>query len=286
MGAITAAKQEMQKSGQKQFSDYMKQFTPVFKSVMPKGFTPERLTQMAITAHSRTPKLSECDMASFLSCCLQCASLGLEPSAVDGLGRAYIIPRWNGKTKKYEATFMIGKNGLLELVRRTGEVSSIRTQCVFEGDEFDFSEDENGLHFYFKPSLTAEHSYETFKLVYLSARLKDGGSVFLYMSRNEVDAIADRSQSKDRNGKLTGPWRTDWLAMAEKTIIRRACNRGMLPMSVEIGQAFNSEDTRPVVLDEDGYEVLSNLPDAVEVPANVDPETGEIQEESDGKQSA
>ena len=273
----------MQKSGGGvSFSDYMKQFTPVFKSVMPKGFTPERLTQMAITARNRTPKLADCDMGSFLSCCLQCASLGLEPSAVDGLGRAYIIPRWNSKAKHYEATFIIGKNGLLELVRRTGKVSSIRTQCVFDGDDFYFHEDEDGLHFEFKPSLTAEHTYETFRLVYLVARLNDGGMVFLYMSRNEVDEIMKRSQSKDRNGNATGPWKTDYFAMAEKTIIRRACNRGMLPMSVEVGQAFSSEDTRPVVLDEDGYEVLANMPNAVpaEVPDNVDPETGEIQEET------
>lgn len=283
MGQITKAQQEIKQGGKPQsFSDYMKQFTPVFKSVMPKGFTPERLTQMAITARSRTPKLSECDMTSFLSCCLQCASLGLEPSAVDGLGRAYIIPRWNKNTKSYEATFLVGKNGLLELVRRTGQVSSIRTQCVFEGDEFDFYENETGLHFDFKPSLTAPHSYDTFKLVYLVARLKDGGMVFVYMSRNEVDAIRSRSQSKDRSGNPVGPWREDYLAMAEKTIIRRACNRGMLPMSVEMGTALANDDAKPVVLDEEGYEVLANMPNAVpaEVPENVDPETGEIQEES------
>ena len=150
--------------------------------------------------------------------------------------------------------------------------------CALEGDEFDFYENETGLHFDFKPSLTAPHSYDTFKLVYLVARLKDGGMVFVYMSRNEVDAIRSRSQSKDRSGNPIGPWRDDYLAMAEKTIIRRACNRGMLPMSVEMGTALANDDAKPVVLDEEGYEVLANMPNAVpaEVPENVDPETGEI----------
>ena len=53
-------------------------------------------------------------------------------------------------------------------------------------------------------------------------------------------------------------------------------------MSVEMGTALANDDAKPVVLDEEGYEVLANMPNAVpaEVPENVDPETGEIQEES------
>ena len=280
MGQLTKARAEIQQANNSSvsFSNFMKQFKPVFQSVLPTGFTADRLVQMAITAHNRTPKLKECDMSSFLSCCLQCASLGLEPSAVDGLGRAYIIPRWNGKTRHYEATFQIGKNGLLELVRRTGQVTSIRTQCVFEGDDFSFWEDELGVHFNFKPNLESEHSYDTFRLVYLSARLNDGSPVFVYMSKKEVDEARTHSQSKDRSGNIIGPWRDFYFAMAEKTIIRRACSRGMLPMSVEVGGAIASDDSTPVVLDKDGYEVLDSIGD---VPENVDPETGEIKEDSD-----
>ena len=283
MGAIAKAAGEVQKAQGQSFSDYMKQFTPVFKSVMPKGFTPERLTQMAITARNRTPKLAECDMSSFLSCCLQCASLGLEPSAVDGLGRAYIIPRWNGKTRTMEAQFQLGKNGMLELVERTGKVSSIRTQCVYDGDRFEFWEDENGIHFEYRPKLDSIRDKNHLKLVYLSCRLKDGGSVFLYMSKNEIDSIMQRSQSKDRNGNVTGPWVTDYEAMAEKTVIRRAFNRGMLPRSVEINQGIAQDETTPVVLDESGCEVLSAIPqpEGADIPENVDPETGEIKEDND-----
>lgn len=284
MGQIAKAQQELQEQPkQRTFKDYIKDCTPAFAAVLPKGFTPERLTQMAIAAHSRTPMLNQCDMKSFLSCCLQCASLGMEPSAVDGLGRAYIIPRKNRRNGTYEAVFQLGKNGMLELIQRSGQVSSIRTQPVYEADDFSFYEDQDGLHFRYKPDMKAERKDENLRLVYLSARLKDGGSVFCYMTKPEIDRIRDeKSISKDRNGNVTGPWSSDYIAMAEKTVIRHAFNRGMLPRSVEIGAAVAQDDSTPVILDEEGYEVFGqDLSSATEVPANVDPVTGEIKEADD-----
>lgn len=275
MGAISKASQEMQQASEhRTFDKYMEKLAPTFAKVMPKGFTPERLVQMAISARNQTPKLAECDMSSFLSCCLRCASLGLEPSAVDGLGNAYILP-YKDKSGKMLAQFQLGKNGMLELVQRSGKVSSIRTQCVFEGDDFDYYEDEGGLHFHYRPNLEAPHTEQTFKLVYLSARLKDGGSVFLAMSKVEVDQIKARSKASG-----FGPWKTDYLAMAEKTVIRRAFNRGMLPRSVEVAKAVQQDESTPVILDEEGYQVFGEQPAAIEVPAGVDPDTGEV---SDGE---
>ena len=272
MGAISKASQEMQQAGEhRTFDKYMEQLAPTFAKVMPKGFTPERLVQMAISARNQTPGLAECDMSSFLSCCLRCASLGLEPSAVDGLGNAYILPYNDRKNNRVLAQFQLGKNGMLELVQRSGKVSSIRTQCVFEGDDFDYYEDEGGLHFHYRPNLEAEHSEQAMKLVYLSARLKDGGSVFLAMSKKEVDQVKGRSKASG-----FGPWKTDYLAMAEKTVVRRAFNRGMLPRSVEVAKAVQQDESTPVILDEDGYQVFGEQAPAIEVPAGVDPSTGEV----------
>lgn len=279
MGAITKATQAVQQRPQNTFRELVKTCAPQFKNVMPKGFSADRLIQMSIAAYSRTPKLNECSNTSILSCCLQCATLGLEPSAVDGLGNAYIIPRWNGKTKTYEAQFQLGKNGMLALVRRSGEVKTIRTQVVYEGDDFDYWEDESGVHFNYRPNVDAPHDVEHMRLVYLSCHLKDGGFVFLTMSKPEIDAIMERTTSKDRNGNITGPWSTDYVAMAEKTVIRRAFNRGMLPRSVEVAHAVAQDETTPVVLDSDGYEVFGHEEhEPVEVDAHVDAETGEIVE--------
>lgn len=276
MGAISKASGELAAGKNDSFKDYMKKLAPTFQSVMPKGFTSERLVQMAISARNQTPKLAECDMSSFLSCCLRCASLGLEPSAVDGLGNAYILP-YKDKSGKMLAQFQLGKNGMLDLVRRSGLVSTIRTQCVYDGDDFDYYEDECGLHFHYRPNLEAPHGEGNLKLVYLSAHMKDGASVFLAMSKNEVDAIKARSKAQS-----FGPWKTDYEAMAEKTVIRRAFNRGLLPRSVEVAKAVSQDETTPAILDEDGHQIFGYEPEVVEdaevveAPANVDPETGEV----------
>lgn len=286
MGAITIANQELQqKRNGGTFKDLIHQVAPQLQSVMPKGFKSERLVQMAVAAYKTTPKLSQCSTQSILSCCLQCATLGLEPSAVDGLGRAYILPRWNNKTKSYEATFQLGKSGMVELARRSGEILSIRTQAVYEGDTFDYWEDETGVHFNYRPNYSDDRGQ--FRLVYLTCHLKDGGFVFLAMTKAEVDAVMNRTTSKDRSGKVIGPWAEFYEAMAEKTVIRRAFNRGMLPRSVEVAQGIAQDESTPIVLNSDGYEFFStDTSDSIEPPANVDPETGEIQEETDDKQSA
>lgn len=275
MGDISKASGELATGKKDTFKDYMQRLAPTFQSVMPKGFTSERLVQMAISARNQTPKLAECDMSSFLSCCLRCASLGLEPSAVDGLGNAYILP-YKDKSGKMLAQFQLGKNGMLELVKRSGLVSTIRTQCVYEGDDFDYYEDEGGLHFHYRPNLEAPHGEANLKLVYLSAHMKDGASVFLAMSKNEVDAIKARSKAQS-----FGPWKTDYEAMAEKTVIRRAFNRGLLPRSVEVARVVSQDETTPEIFDEDGqrifgYEDTADDAEVIEVPDNVNPETGEV----------
>lgn len=277
MGAIAKAANEVQATGgRRTFKDLVRDQSAALQSVMPKGFRAERLVQMAVTAYKTTPKLSECTTASILSCCLQCASLGLEPSAVDGLGRAYILPYFNKKTNAYEAQFILGKNGMVELVQRSGAVSTLHTQCVYEGDQFDYREDETGIHIEYVPDWSAERDAAHMRLVYLTAQLKDGGFVCLVMGRKEVDAVRARSKAGNY-----GPWKTDYEAMAEKTVLRRAFNRGMLPRSVEVARGVAQDEATPVVIDEDGYQVFGEMGAAVEVPANVDPATGEVQEAAD-----
>lgn len=280
MGAIAKATETgMAPRRSMTFGDLVKKASPQFQSVMPKGFKAERLTQMAISAYNQTPKLAECDVSSILSCCLRCASLGLEPSAVDGLGRAYVLPYRNGKTHRMEAQFILGKNGMIELVQRSGLVKTIRTQCVYEGDEFDYWEDEAGVHMSYRPNLDAPHGDKDLRLVYVSAHLKDGGFAFLAMSRSEVDAVRARSKA---GASSFSPWATDYAAMAEKTVLRRAFNRGILPRSVELATAFGADETTPDVIDAEGMEIFKHVDDSdVEVEeteevVSVNPETGEV----------
>ena len=258
---------------------------PRIAAVMPKHMSSERLYQLAVSTINQTPKLAECDSASLLSCVMKCSALGLEPSAVDGLGRAYILPFRNHS--RMQATFIIGYKGLIDLARRSGQLVSIHAQAVYKGDEFDFWEDEDGQHFKFRPNRDAEHKPENLTDVYVSANLVNGGKVFEHMTKAEVDAIRKRSKSANN-----GPWVTDYEAMALKTVIRRSAR--YLPMSTETQEAVAADETtpdysgilNPIIEQPAPVEVAPLAAQDAEIqadvaPVGVDPETGEISPDFD-----
>jgi recombination protein RecT len=245
-------------------------------AVMPKHMTSDRLYQLSVSAINTTPKLAQATPASLLSCIMKCSALGLEPSAVDGLGRAYILPYENRKTGTVEAQLIVGYKGLIDLCRRSGQLKSIHAQAVYEGDGFSYWEDETGQHFTFRPARDVPHDPAHLTDVYVCAQLKDGGFVFETMTKQEVDAIRKRSRASKY-----GPWQTDYEAMALKTVIRRAAK--YLPMSTESQEdrAFLSA----VAADEVTPDYSSVLNPVIETEAEapkeeavVVPETGEVVE--------
>lgn len=267
MGAITKASQEIQqKKKVGGFEGLIEKSWPRIASVMPKQMNPERMFQLAVSCVNQTPHLSECSPQSVLSCLMKCSALGLEPSAVDGLGRAYIIPRRNKLTNGYEATLIVGYRGYIDLARRSGQIKDISARVVREGDEFEY---EYGLTEALRhvPSTDPIKGREITH-VYMVAHFTDGGHYIEVMSKAEVEEVRKRSASPNN-----GPWSTDWVQMARKTVIRRAFP--YLPVSVEAMSAASADDTTPVALDVDGVQLF---PSDVEVPDGVDPETGEVLE--------
>lgn len=265
MGAITKKSQEIQQAKQTGgFEGLLKKSWPRIAAVMPKHLNPDRMFQLAISCYNQTPGLSECSPQSVLSCLMKCSALGMEPSAVDGLGRAYILPFKNKTTGRKEATLILGYKGMIDLARRSGEIKDISARVVHKGDEFDY---EYGLTEGLRhvPS-TEPVDGRPMTHVYMVAHFKDGGHYIDVMSKAEVDDIRKRSKTPNN-----GPWVTDYEAMARKTVIRRAFP--YLPVSVQTEQDVAADDTTPTVYDDEGIQLF---PDSVEVPDNVDAETGEI----------
>lgn len=114
---------------------------PRIAAVIGNNLSPQRLYQMYVSTINREPQLANCSVESVLSCFMKCAALGLEPSNVDGLGRAYILPYGNKnyRTGQKEATLIIGYKGMIDLARRSGQIRDISARAVHEGDEFAYS---------------------------------------------------------------------------------------------------------------------------------------------------
>lgn len=203
------------------------------QEVLPKTMSAERFFQLAVSAYNSEPKLAECSVVSVLSCVMKCAALGMEPSAVDGLGRAYILPFFNRKTGGTEATFILGYKGMLDLARRSGELKSISARAVYEGDEFSYSYGlSEDLHH------VPMHQSDTLTYAYCVAHFKDGGHYFNVLSRKDIEAA--RKASKAGN---SGPWVTNYDAMAIKTAVRRAFP--YLPVSVVAQEAAAADEQTP-----------------------------------------
>lgn len=212
-------------------------------AVMPRHMSPDRLLSLCTSTINKNPLLAQCTPASLLSCFMRCSSLGLEPSDVDGLGRAYIIP-YNVKNKatnryEHQATFIIGYKGMLDLARRSGDIKDIVARAVYEGDSFDygFGLDERLDHRPSgKPKAGKDKDGAKLTHVYMIANFVNGGHYIDVMTADEVEDSRRRSKSP-----YAGPWVSDYEAMAKKTVIRRAFP--YLPVSIEAQEAVAADDT-------------------------------------------
>ena len=225
---------------QKNMKSLLERSWPRIAAVIGNNLSPQRLYQMYVSTINREPQLANCGVESVLSCFMKCAALGLEPSNVDGLGRAYILPYGNKnyRTGQKEATLIIGYKGMIDLARRSGQIRDISARAVHEGDEFTYS---YGLNEDLRHVPCAKPGKLTH--VYMIANFKDGGHYFQVMNADEIEAAAKRSPSY---GKAVSPWKSDYEAMAKKTVIRRAFP--YLPVSVEARDASHPTGVRGLKL--------------------------------------
>lgn len=237
-------------------------------AALPKHVTAERMIRVVVTSLRRVPALMQCNQASLVSCIFQAAQLGLEVD--NGLGHAYLIPF--GK----ECTLIVGFKGMIDLARRSGQVSTIKAVAVHEGDHFEHIEglEPNIIH---RPKTDSHKNPITH--VYAVCKLRDGGTQFEVMSIGQVKEI----QSKSRSGK-SGPWIQHFEEMAKKTVIRRLFK--MLPTSVEIQRAVAIDEQQDAgisqVFDTPTEDFAAMLvadvpPGAVDAGnVRIDPQTGEV----------
>jgi recombination protein RecT len=192
-------------------------------AAIPKHLTAERFIRTALTATMRTPKLLECTPESLFQCLLDLSAYGLEP---DGR-RAHLIPYGN------KCTLILDYKGLVELVRRSGDVSYIHADVVYAGDEWSFAFGSKA-HLTHSPNM-ARSGDEKAIAYYSFVKLKDGSEDFMVMSPMQVEKIRKRSKSG-----TSGPWVTDYDEMGKKTAFRN--HSKWLPLSSEVRSAIEHDD--------------------------------------------
>ena len=253
---------------------YIKQMEGEIKKALPSVITPERFTRIVLSALSTNPKLAQTTPQSFLGAMMTAAQLGMEPNTP--LGQAYLIPFYNHGT--LECQFQLGYKGLIDLAYRSGEVSVIQAQVVYEHDEFSYS-------FGLDPELKhipAKEDRGSPIAVYAVFRTKDGGYGFEVMSMDDVRAHA----KKYSKAFSKGPWQTNFEEMAKKTVLKKVLKYA--PLKSDFVRGIAQDETVKTEISEDMYAVPGVVIDvdaaedhdeeaAGAVPA-VDEDTGEVME--------
>lgn len=204
------------------------------QKALPSMVSSERFQRVALTAFSNNTKLQQCDPMSFIAAMMQSAQLGLEPNTP--LGQAYLIPY--GK----QVQFQIGYKGLLELAQRSGKIKTLYAHEVRENDTFDIDYGLNQTLTH-KPLLKGDRGEVIgYYAVY---HLDTGGNSFIFMTKDEVLEHAKRF-SKTYS---SGPWQTDFDAMAKKTVIKQLLKYA--PLSIELQKATSMDETVKTEISDD-----------------------------------
>lgn len=257
-----------------QIQSYLARMAPEIAKACGSMIKADELGRVALTTIRLNPKLMECNIQSLMAGVMMAAQLGLRIDPT--LGQAYLVPY--GK----EAQFILGYRGMLALIRNSGEVSNIMAYPVYQNDHFvlQYGLEEKLDH---TPWHCREDKAQTkggeFRGAYCVARLKDGGSAHLYMPKADIDAHRKRSKASG-----SGPWVTDYEAMALKTVVRGISK--WLPMSIDDYRKISANDeTVKTELAPDMSEVTDITAD--QQPVNVgqiaDNSTGEVSMSDDEK---
>ena len=167
------------------------------KKVLPEllkkhGIEPATFKQIVISEIKKSDKLLKAfveNPSSMFASILTGAEIGLIPSEM--LGEFFLIPR-NMKQSdgKYKLTVcpLLGYKGLVNILLRSGDITRIHTEVVYEGDDFTaiYGLEPNIIH---KPNFDAERSAKYITHAYAVAKMKSGEYQFAVMTRKEIETI-------------------------------------------------------------------------------------------------
>ena len=203
--------------------------TAIMRS-MPKGFNYDRMCRSILFSINSNYSLAKCTATSLFISTVKGFLMGLEPNGP--MGEGYLVPYRNNKKNVFEAQFIPGYRGLQNLARRSGKITECYAKAVHAKDYFEVEEgtERKIVH---KPIYTSFRGeplcfYAVFKTI-------DANIDFEVMSIDEINDICKRSKASE-----DGPWVTDFLEMAKKTVMRRLLKRA--PRSIELARAVEVDN--------------------------------------------
>lgn len=260
----------------------------------------ERYTAAIMSAVATNPQLQNCEAKTILSGSLLAESLNLAHSPQ--LGQYYLVPfkvkAKNGIPEHFDATFILGYKGYLQLAIRSGNYKKINVMEIKEGELVSYNPFDEDI--VLNPIQDVDEREKTPTIGYYAMfEYVNGFKKVIYWSKAQMLAHADKyspafnkaSYEKLLNGeipdrdlwKYSSFWYKDFDSMAKKTMLRQLISKWGV-MSTEMVQAIDT-DNSVIKIDKgnftadipEGENLFDGNSDTAEV-LEVDTETGEVTE--------
>jgi recombination protein RecT len=194
-----------------------------FERCLPSILPVDTFMRIALTGFRKTPELAGCTRASILGALMESARLGLAPCTE----QSSIVPFKNTRKNIVEATLVIGYEGYIQLMYRSGQVGTVEVEFVYEADEWEYSIGDGG-RFLHKPNVLAGKKRGEKLFAYSYASLLSGGRTKIQIvTREEADEL------KAKYGRRAGSsWNDNFDGMWLKTPVRRV--HKYAPKSVDL----------------------------------------------------
>lgn len=173
--------------------------------------------------------LQQCEPSAVIMEALKAATLKLPINK--NLGFAYIVP-YKNKGGKQIPNFQVGYKGYIQLAMRTGQYRFLNAGALYEGHTVDRDLLTGEVKIYGKQTSDKVIAYFAYM------QLLNGFSKALCWTKDEVIEHAKRFSKSYSH--TSSPWKTDFDAMAIKTMIRNLLSRYGV-MSVEMLTGLSSD---------------------------------------------
>jgi recombination protein RecT len=233
---------------------------PLLQRLAGRVLDADRLIAVALWSLRTTPQLAACTPDSLLACVEYAARVGLLPGPE---GYLYFVPFFNAKRGHLEAQPIIGYRGLWELGRRSGYLLRAWADAVWPGDRYRILRGTQPVLEH-EPDYTAPRTDHPL-LVYSVVVLADGTTDFDVLPWADVERIRARSRAKD-----TGPWVTDTIEMALKTVVRHHSKRWRLTPDAAWGIAVADSAEFGTDTDREVMQAWAALSEPERAPASAD----------------
>lgn len=221
-----------------------------------------RFKEVVARAIAKDPKLIRCTPLSLMRAIVDAASLGIEPTGKYGGG--YLVPFWSSKNSRYEATLIIGYDGLKDMAYRSGIVTLIEGDVVHEFDQWEYVRgwpETRLTHIPAPAGVERGPAIGAWAMVHLR-----GAPRPLMTFLPEEKIVKRRKVSQSGTNRETGAPTGIWLQWEDEMRMKTALRfvLGLAPKTViaVVARAFEVEDAGDSLLGEAG-----------EAPAQVGPGT-------------